>query len=87
MTADLRAAAEKVLADNARDREQLLAELNGDTTPRGWVVVHQFPNLDTEQVVCAHLTEWRAQRCAERLERKQRSEPGRAHYTVRKAKP
>jgi hypothetical protein len=84
MTADLTAAADK-LADNSRPRDELLAELTGDTNPRGWLVVHQFPNLDTEQVVCSHLTERGATWCAERKERNHHSDLGRIHYTVRRA--
>ena len=84
MTADLRAAADK-LAENARPREELLAELAAAKPfPHPWRVVRQFTHLDTELVVCSHRFEVGADLCARMRATRHRSETG-GHYTVRRA--
>lgn len=91
MTADLRAAAEKVLADNARDREQLLAEqLDAEAARRQpkwagrrWHVVRQVPHRP-DHTVCGHRYELAAEWCARRFSTRHPSDTG-GHYTARRA--
>jgi hypothetical protein len=83
MTADLTAAAKR-LAENARPRDELLAELAA-AKPFPWLVVGHLPNLDAERIICSHRFEVGAIWCRRRWENKQRTQVGRTHYTVRKA--
>lgn len=83
MSADLRAAAEK-LAEQARPREELLAELAAAKPfPHPWRVVRQFTHLP-EIVVCSHRLEVGADICARLRATRHRTETG-GHYTVRRA--
>jgi len=76
MTADLRAAAEKVRAEVPPD----LAELAADF-PHPWLVVRQYTNLDAK-VMSSHRFELMAEWKARRLAKRDRASVTIARYTV-----
>jgi hypothetical protein len=80
----------QIMADAARDREQILAQL-GDAEPvkpavsTRWTVVRQFHSGGevVESLVCRHRFERVAHWCSYRRTRSHTGETG-AHYTVRR---
>ena len=84
---------DKVLAEVAEDREQLLAKLGTEPAKhtaksaksvKPWHVVRQF-NHKPDVEICAHRWEWLADLCAYRRTAGHASEIG-VFYTVRRAK-
>lgn len=80
------------LADAARDREQILAELlaadiaNHAVKRKGWTVVRQYCEKGdvVEHAMCRHRFERVAEWCARRRAWRHTATGG--HYTVRRAK-